>query len=169
MRSFLFLLLTIQAFLVGAQMKGSDKLYGYKEAVIPGMNPSYTDENGGQKSGTIKSSSNYFIYVQSDARIYPSEMWVEGQPYSVAVTTVTTPVERVDESQPASPVVKTLVPKTTQRVIQLITSKAVHEKFSKIGKGLAEKNELVVVYKKGGKFYYISLASLTALEPAVKQ
>ena len=170
MKYFLFLLIASAAALVScAQNKGSAKLYGFKEAVVSGVKTGVTEEGGETSQQAAKSGLNYFIYLQTPGRVYPSEIWIDGTVYSVTTETQATPVERQAFAAPSQSGKVQLVPKTSDKVVQLTPVNATPEKLSQKGKSLAESNELVVVYKQGGQFYYSVLKELKQLEPVALQ
>ncbi len=150
-----------------AQVEGMAKLFGFKEEVIGGVNPSHIEENGEQVNRS-STGLNYYIYLQSASRVYPSEIWINGQPFGASFHTVTTPVERQEFNHPDSG--KTvLVPKTNEKLLQLVPIAAVESKLTQKGKSLAAKNELVVIYKQDGRFYYNVLDRLKPLVPVALQ
>ncbi|MBB1284916.1 hypothetical protein HRH25_11085 [Flavisolibacter sp. BT320] len=166
----LFLVGFLLSFIIAAsaQEKGTVKLYGYYQAVSAGKAPEMNPETGLRTSSG--QGKNYFLYAVSSSRVYPAEIWVEGTRMGVTIRTITTsPVMYGDDANIGSPK-KELVPKTAQRVTQLILAPAAEGKdFGNRGKTLAETNEIVLVYKQNGKFYYSVLPKLTALDSAVAQ
>ena len=151
-----------------AQSRGSAKLYGFREAVISGVNKSHVEEGGEQVNIAGKPGVKYMIYLQSAVRVYPSEIWIDGEPYGVSLQTVPTPVERQEFTAPSQK--KTvLVPSTTDKVVKLTPVPPVESKLTAKGRELAAANELIVVYKQGGKFYYSTLKELKQLEPVALQ
>ena len=159
-------MITFVAGICRAQTKGTVKLHAFKQSVAQGKAPEVTD--GPQVSE--RQGKNYFIYAVSPSRIYPSEIWIEGERYGVSVTTITqTPVEQGDDRNIGAPK-KVLVPKTTQKVIQLVPIPAVEEKsFGANAKSQAKTNDVVLVYKQNGKFYYKALKRMSDLEGAYMQ
>jgi hypothetical protein len=151
-----------------AQEKGTVKLYGYYQAVSAGKAPEINPETGLRTSAG--QGKNYFLYAVSSSRVYPAEIWVEGTRMGVTIRTITTtPVMYGDDANIGSPK-KELVPKTTQRVTQLILAPAVEGKdFGNRVETLARTNDVVLVYKQNGKFYYSALLKLTALGSAAAQ
>ncbi len=169
MKAILFSLLSIcLTTSLCAQTKGSLQLYGYKQSVSGGKAPDII-EGSSVRTGT-GAGKNYFIYAVSAYRIYPSEIWIEGIRYGVQVKSITkTPVEYSDEANIGSSK-KVLVPATTKKVIQLIPVTAVAIKsVGTKAKSLSATNELVVVYKQNGKFYYTAMKSLGKMESAAMQ
>jgi hypothetical protein len=168
---FLFILTIGFTIISIAQTKGSAKLYGFKEPVTSGVAPSnIEDGNGKEIKNEAKSTFNYFIYLQTISRVYPSEMWINGVPYSVKVETIkSTPVKRDNSNNPSQTTSTILVPKTTHKVVMLTPAPAINDKLSKKGRSLSKDNELVVVYKQAGKFYYSNLKKMKELEAAIMQ
>ncbi|MFN2439942.1 MAG: hypothetical protein ABR503_12135 [Chitinophagaceae bacterium] len=159
---------------VKAQTRTDVKIYGYIQPVSSGVSPPVAiDEEGNVSSRGIKRGSNYFIYLTGPAsvRIYPIEMWVNGEPYSAKPETINkTPIEKADPSFPDGPKKITLVPKTTKKVMMLVPGTASFTNKSLANaKSLAKTNELVVVYKMNGKLYYSLLKKLQTIERADMQ
>ena len=169
MKNILFLLAFIfLSFASYSQTKGAINLYGFKQSVSGGRAPDIAEGANTRTSGGA--GKNYFIYATSSSRIYPVEMWVEGVQYGVTITSITkTPVEYSDETNIGSK--KTvLVPKTSKKLIHLIPVPVMGNKSTGTkAKSLSSANELVVVYKQNGKFYYNALKTLSALESAAMQ
>lgn len=163
----LFSVLSLSAF---AQTKGSGKLYGYKQAAPPGMIRKTIDENGTEKAAPVKQNVNYYLYLVTSSRAYPSELWIKGEPFGVRLQTIEeTPVEQTNTNVRVSTAKKLLVPKTTQKVVQLIPAPMAGKALSSKAKALSSANELVVLYKQNGKFYYQALPKMTELEAMALQ
>ncbi len=157
-----------------AQTRTDVKIYGYIQPVSRGVAPDTDiDEAGNLKTKGLKAGSNYFIYITGPAssRIYPIEMWIKGKQYSAKPEAVNkTPVQMADPALPNGPNFITLVPKTSKKVIRLISGSAVTPgKSLAIAKSKAKTNELVIVYKMSGKLYYAVLEKLAVLEAAIMQ
>jgi len=147
-----------------AQTEGASKLYGYRQKVMPGT--IRVDDNG--KEAPRKSQYNYFIYLASTTKVTPVELWINGEVYSVTVIEVSTPVEyNHPSSSNNNP--KILVSKTNRHVLQLSPSLNKIQKPNPKGKSLSAKNEMVIIYKGGGKWYYKAVSKLGELEPLAMQ
>lgn len=177
MKCFKFLLLTFSFVLIGAAaMAQNSKLYGYSQVVIPGAAAAkrITDDAGNVvERSTEDIKTSYLVYLATTAktRVYPVEMWIKGEPYSAMPQSVsTTPVSITSGPVIMGRTQKTeLVPKTTQKVTQLVPSTYVAAKSNAQAAKLAQQNELVVVYKQGGKTYIKTLKNLTELSPKALQ
>jgi hypothetical protein len=168
MRSIFFLLFALGLCLAGfGQKKGKVKLYGFKQVVASGKAPGFDSTTGLRISK--ESGRNYYLYAVAPSRIYPTEMWIDGNHYGVTIKTIEkTPVEIKDEIVVRAPKM-VLVPKTTEKVVQLIPTAAIQSKAaSKLAKSLAQTNAIVVVYKQNGKFYYQTLPKLETLTSAAQ-
>lgn len=148
-----------------AQSKGNIQLYGFEQRVSGGKAPEPDPQTGLRTAGKV--GKNYYLYAVSPTRIYPVELWVQGNRYNATLRTITkTPVEYGDERNIGAPK-KVLVPATSQKVVQLSLTPAVKSKIAgKKVQELAQTNELVVVYKQNGKFYYQILSKLADLDVA---
>jgi hypothetical protein len=149
-----------------AQTKGNAKLYGYVQSVSGGASP----ERSEGPTVATNSGTNYYIYLtsQSSSRIYPSELWINGERYGVQMKTIAETPVLFESADPALNN-KTLVPKTKQKVIQLVPITANGVKKSAKGEALSKTNGVVAVYKLNGKFYYATLKELSRLENAALQ
>lgn len=164
---FLSILLSLNLFAC-AQTKGTVKLYGYQQTVSRGKAPEM-DENTKTRVSE-GAGKNYYLYAVSPSKIIPVEAWVEGHHYGLMVNTITeTPVEYGDENNIGSPK-KLLVPKTTEKVVQLTLIPPVEGKATgKNAKPFSRTNDFVLVYKLNGKFYYNYLKTLTPLGSVAAQ
>lgn len=151
--------------------QSSPKLYGYRQTVSAGVKPNQNiSEDGAVVTDQPKRMENYFIYfaTSSKNRLYPVAMFIEGVRYDVTATAVKqTPV--LEQSNPIpGQKAKVLVPKTVQRVYQLVPSGA-SAASAKVNAGIissAKSHALVLVYRQGGKTYTRSLKTLTQLDAA---
>ncbi|HEX8314741.1 MAG TPA: hypothetical protein VF609_07110 [Flavisolibacter sp.] len=171
MKKIIFLLslaIAVTGASVMAQTKGTAKIYGYQQQVSGGASPDRSQAPGSgdrQRAGV-----NYYIYLSlpGSVRIYPAELWINGVLYGVQFKMESKTPVLLQSNDPALND-RVLVSKTAQKVIQLIPIPANGAKKSAKGHSLAKANEVVVVYKQNGKFYYSSLQKLTGLENAAMQ
>jgi hypothetical protein len=172
-----FLILIVLSVLLStrlfAQSRSDVKLYAYARPVTGGVMPKIsTQENGSQTMIKPKTKYSYLFYLEGPKklRIYPVELWIKGERYGIKTTAVnTTPVEITSGELPQYTKTITLVPKTKNRVIKLDPAVAVNGKNFPKAKAKAETNEIVLVYKYGGKFYYAVQDKIKLIEPIVLQ
>jgi hypothetical protein len=166
----LSLLLSTKLF---AQSRTDVKLYAYARPVTGGIMPKIsTQENGSQTMVKPKTKFNYLFYLEGPKklRIYPVELWLKGERHGVKSTDVnTTPVEISTGELPQYTKTITLVPKTNNKVIKLDLAVAVNGKDFLKAKAKAEANDVVLVYKYAGKFYYAVQNKIRILDPIVLQ
>jgi hypothetical protein len=166
MKQFYFLLIAIlfSSFAL-AQTEGASKIYGYKQKVMPGM--VRVDING--REVPRKPQYNYFIYLASASKVTPVEIWINGEGYTPITNDVSkTPVEYTNPTSGGNKA-KTLVAKTTRKVLQLSPSLNKIQKPTTKGKILSAKNELVIIYKSGNKLYYKTLSKFNELDSVAMQ
>jgi hypothetical protein len=160
-------------FSLKAQTRTDVKLYAYARPVTGGVPPKISSqENNLQVQTSPKAKYNYLIYLEgpTKTRIYPVEMWLFGERKGVRFSIVNkTPVEIKTGDIPEYSKTITLVPKTSKRVYQLDLATPMPEKQMAAAKAKAITNEVVVVYKYAGKFYYAFLKKIKVLEPVVLQ
>jgi len=154
-----------------AQSKGSITIYGYRQVVLPGTIPQdVMDDDGNRVKTAYKPRHNFFIYTASNSRIYPSEIWIDGQAYSAKTEMIAqTPVEYINPTSLPADKKIALVPKTSKKVMQLSLAPMIESKSMAKAKTLSKTNQLVVVYKQGGRSYYSVLKKFTELEPVAMQ
>ena len=171
----LFFLLTL--LLAGSALQAQhskDSLYGFVQPVSPGVAAAKRVTNDAGQVVERKAEGtryNYFIYLstQASTRVYPIEIWLRGEQFSALPKAVSTPVEQTSNLVPGRPQKTVLVPKTTQKVTQLEPAPFVAQKSNTKAAQLALENELVVVYKQGGKTYIKTLKTLKELSPKALQ
>ena len=150
-----------------AQTEGSSRLYGYVQPVLPGANNTVIVEGGEQVTEPKKTGKNYRIYIESTSRVYPVEIWIKGEPFSARMDVISsTPVEFGSEGTGNR---KVLVPKTSKKVLLLTPYTYTETKNAGDVSTIASSNELVVLYKQNGKFYYNKLEKFEILEAAAMQ
>lgn len=153
-----------------AQSKGTANLYGFKQAVLPGIIPGpITTEDGKVIEQEFKPKFNLFIYTASAYSITPVEVWLSGKRYSVKTEAISkTPVVYTNPTSMPKPGVTTIVPKTTKKVLKLTLTDAAGKAWLKTT-SITTENELVVVYKQGSKNYYVTLKNLKEIAPVAMQ
>jgi len=119
-----------------AQTEGASKLYGYKQKQTPGN--VRVDDNGNERPRIQQ--YNYFIYLVSKGKVTPTEIWMNGQAYSVKASQSSSPVEYRHPNSAESKQ-RILVPKTSSKVLQLIPSREkVEGRMQKVESSLQKTN-----------------------------
>lgn len=152
-----------------AQQNSNLMLYAFEQTVTPGIQKARDiDESGNRipakETGPMR---NYMLYAVSPsaARLYPVALWLKGTKYGVKQKTVEkTPVTHTDYTNPSNSKYRVLVPETSQKVLELIPTDVFANKEFPAAERLAATNEVVFVFRQGGKFYYKTLPKLTKLE-----
>ena len=149
-----------------AQMQGTATLYGYKQGIAPGVQQNVAEEGTGkQVTSSSRGSYNYHIYISSPDIVYPAELWLNGERFSVRTRSISAPVTvTADDDQK----VVTLVPATSEKVLQLTPAPPVDKELAFL-KHVTKENELVVLYKMKGKLYYQRLKTFKKLPSVVLQ
>jgi hypothetical protein len=161
---YLLVIALASAVFSSAQTEGASSLYGYFQKQTPGT--VRVDVNGNERPR--QPQYNYFIYLASAGKVVPTEIWINGEPHSVTLTQTSSPVQyRHPNSGDTNP--KTLVPKTSRKVLQLTPSAAVIEPHFSKTKSMASKNQVVVLYRANDRWYYKTLSKLKELSPAMMQ
>ena len=163
-KTYLILLFLLACFQSLAHAQNGVKLYGYFQSVSPGIISKEQSNN--------EKLFNYFMYLSSSnkSRLYPVEAWIKGKRVGLTYELTKTPVIKFkDEGVVQNPEKIILVPSTTSKVYQLTGTSIVDGKNFSKAKTLSSSNELVVVYKLNGKFYYATLKKLSELEAANMQ
>lgn len=164
---FLLAMIIMFSLYASGQAKGSARLYGYVQEVLPGANQNIIMEGGEEVTNAAKPKKNYRIYIESSSRIYPVEMWIHGERYSAGMDIITqTPVVFGSDSTGNR---KELVPKTSGKVLSLTPSPFIEVKDAGDVSRIAQTNELVVLYRQNGKFYYNTLSRFEHLQAAAMQ
>lgn len=172
MKSILFLsAFCFLTFGLKAQTRPDVKLYAYARPVTGGVPPKISpQENNLQIYRSAKGKYTYLIYLEGPAkkRIYPVEIWLFGERKGVKVSFIRkTPVAIKTGDLPGYSKTITLVPETSNRVYQLDPGPAPMEKEIKGAGEKAAANDVVVVYKCAGQFYYALQKKIKILEPVV--
>ena len=154
-----------------AQSKGTINVYGFKQAVLPGMIPGdIITDDGRVIEQQFKPKFNLFIYTASNNTIIPVEVWLSGKRYAVTTEKVEkTPVEYINPTSMPQDKTTVIVPKTKKKVLRLTLADAGKDKTSLKDISIAKTNDLVVVYKQGSKIYYTALKNLKEIDPVAMQ
>jgi len=128
------------------------KIYAYKQASLPGVNPATT----GNRETERKETFNYWIYITLPASkpIHINHIWLSGKKFSVTAEEIKTkPVTKINQMAGATNIPTVLVPDTKHKVILLYPSGQLNDAIdlSVNMKKAIEENELVISFTRKEK------------------
>jgi len=162
------LVLTFLAIRLNVYCQPAVKIFAFEQENLPGTIPSgLKDENGNpQKKAAAK--KNYFIYLsfKRTYKVAPLQIFIKGKAFPIQANDVqTTPVEYVSNTIPRSPEKMILVPKTTNKVLEIKLGEAsMQDKKNSYIQKLSNKNDIVIAYLWNKKKYFTTLKKLKKLE-----
>ena len=150
------------------------KVYGYKQASIPGILPDFSEENDIHPSGKAKPKHNYnyWFYLEflKTEKINITGLWISGIRYELKTDTITElPVRKIIFTGMDINDTTIMVPATKNKIILVYPSGESRIDDSKYVLNLARLNELVVRYTWKNKIYYTTMKKLKQLDPDVRQ
>jgi hypothetical protein len=150
------------------------KIYGYKQASIPGILPKYSEENNIGSSGKTKPKQNYnywfYLEFPKTEKINITGLWISGIRYDIKTDTITNlPVKKIIFTGMQKNDTSILVPVTKNKIILVYPSGESKIEDSKYALNLASSNELVVRCGWKNKIYFSTMKKLKELDPDVRQ
>lgn len=150
------------------------KVYGYKQASIPGILPDYSEENDIQPTGKAKPKQNYnywfYLEFPKTEKINITGLWISNIRYDIKVDTITQfPVKKIIFTGMEKNDTTIMVPATKNKVLLIYPSGENKVDDSKYVLNLARINELVIRYSWKKQTYYTTLKKLKELNPDVRQ
>ena len=152
------------------------KIYGYKQASIPGILPNHSEENDIKPTGKNKPTQNYnywfYLEIPKTEKINVTGLWISGIPYDIKTETVSNlPMKKIIFTGMEKNDTTIMVPATRNKVMLIYPSGKNKDTTinSKYITGLTNKNELVISYLWKNKKYYATLKKLEELIPDVRQ
>ena len=150
------------------------KVYGYKQASIPGILPNYSEENNIHPTGKSKPKQNYnyWFYLEflKTEKINITGLWISGIRYDIKADTITNlPVRKIVFTGMEKNDTTIMVPVTKNKIILVYPSGESKFNDSKYALNLARLNELVVRYVWKNKTCYATMKKLKELNPDVRQ
>jgi len=150
------------------------KVYGYKQASIPGILLRYSEENNLQPSDKTKPKQNYnywfYLEFPKTEKINITGLWISGIRHDIKIDTITDlPIRKIIITGLGKNDTTTLVPITKNKIILIYPSGESKNNESKYELDLARLNELVVRYVWKNKIYYTTMKHLKELDPDVRQ
>lgn len=150
------------------------KVYGYKQASIPGILPDYSEENDIQPTGKTKPKQNYnywfFLEFPKTEIINITGLWISGSQYELETEPITElPVRKIVFTGLEKNDTTIMVPATKNKVILVHPSDESKIQDSKYALNLARQHELVIRYTWKNKIYYSKMKQLKEIIPDVRQ
>jgi len=151
------------------------KIYGYKQASIPGILPNYSEETDIKPTGKNKpkQSYNYWFYLEipKAEKITLTGLWISGISHDIKYEMVNnSPIKKMIFTGMEKNDTTIMVPATKNKIILIYPSGESKDTTinSKYITGLTNKNELVIAYLWKNKKYYLTLKKLKQLNPDVR-
>lgn len=140
------------------------KIHAYRQGTVQGIPPAGNDER--------KPTYNYWIYIETSAKISVADIWISGKRFSVKTEPITkTPVLKINYNAPGGTDSIILVPQTKYKVMLIYPSGKIKDSAigSRYVSGLIRKSELVIGYFWKGKKYFAPIKVFTGLDPDISQ
>jgi hypothetical protein len=152
------------------------KVYGYKQASIPGILPDSDEndikENNAPKRTERKQTYNYWFYLEfpKTEKINITGLWISNIRYDIKVDTITQfPVKKIVFTGMDKNDTTIMVPVTKNKVVLIYPSGENKIDDSKYALNIARINELVIRYTWKKQTYYTTLKKLKEINPDVRQ
>jgi len=152
------------------------KLYGYKQASIPGILPTHTKENDIQPTRKTKPKQNFnywfYLEIAKTEKINVTGLWIGGIQYDIKTETITDlPVKKIVFTGMEKNDTTIMMPWTKNTVLLIYPSGEIKDAVirSKYISNLARSNELVIRYSWKNRIYYTTVRKLKELIPDVQQ
>jgi hypothetical protein len=169
-KNFIHCVLAILFFSAGfTAVQPVKKIRGYKQASIPGIIPSFED-NERLKQTARKQQYNYWFYLEFSKTeiIKPDGLWIGELKYDLKVEEVKElPVKKIILTGAEKNDTVMMVPATKNKVLLVYPAGLVRDTtmHSKYIVNLAATNELVISYRADGRKYFTVLKKLKELPP----
>lgn len=150
------------------------KVYGYKQASIPGILRDFSEENDIQPAGKTKPKQNYnywfYLEFPKTEKINITGLWIDGIRYDLKTDPITElPVRKIVFTGMVNNDTTIMVPATKNKIVLVYPSGESKVDDSKYALNLARINELVVRYVWKNKIYYSTMKKLKEIIPDVRQ
>ena len=151
------------------------KIYGYKQANIPGILPVRIEEGDIEpKPRAIpKQNYNYWFYLElpKTEKITITGLWIGGMPHDIKNETVNQlPVKKFVFTDTGKNDTTIFVPFTKNKVLFIYPAGLSKDTVIRSGyiKELTNKNEIVIRYLWKNKTYYVSMKKLKEINPDIR-
>ena len=152
------------------------KIRAYKQASIPGILPSYTEENdiGPKSISRPKQNFNYWFYLEiaKSEKIHVTGLWIAGVPHDIKAEMINElPVQKIIFTGTEKNDTTIMMPATKNNVTLIYPSGESRDTIirSTYIRKLARANELVIRYIWKNKTFYTTIKKMKELTPDVRQ
>ncbi len=156
----------------GIHSQPSIKVFGFEQESSPGNVAANVKDENGNPVKKAAMQKNYFIYLALKQKysITPQQAFINSEAFSIETSMVeTTPIEHVNNNIPGKPEKTTLVPKTSDKVIELKIVDPIQVKKTSTLQKLTKKNDVVISYTWKKKKYFAVLKKLEKLDPVLNE
>ena len=151
------------------------KTYGYKQASIPGIVPTYSNENDIQPTPKTNPKQNYnywfYLEISKSEKINVTGLWISGIAHDITTETINQfPVKKIIFTGMDKNDTTIMVPRTKNKVMLIYPSGESKDTTvnSNYITNLTSTNELVICYVWKNKRYYATVKKLKELNPDVR-
>lgn len=146
------------------------KIYAYKQASLPGIQPNMLESRDIQE---IKTKYNYwfFFILKRSKRINVTELWIDGNKFNSKSDTVKRlPVYKIAYTAASGNDSLTMVPYTKNSVLLINPDGVSNESNpnSNCLSHLIKSHELVITYYRNGNKHYKKVKKIVELEPEAR-
>jgi len=148
------------------------KVFGFEQEISPGTVAVDVKDENGNPIKKAANKKNYFIYLSLKQKynVTPLQVLIHGEAFSVeADMAEITPIEHFNNNIPGQPEKTTLVPATTNKVIELKMIGPLQVKKTLALQKLTKKNDVVISYSWKKKVYYAVLKRLKKLDAVLHE
>jgi len=148
------------------------KVFGFEQEISPGTVAVDVKDENGNPIKKAANKKNYFIYLSLKQKynVTPLQVLIHGEAFSVeADMAEITPIEHFNNNIPGQPEKTTLVPATTNKVIELKMIGPLQVKKTLALQKLTKKNDVVISYSWKEKVYYAVLKRLKKLDAVLHE
>ncbi len=168
----LLLTLLIAAGSSAAAQTAAGKLYGFQQKISGGQQKAVVLDEYGQATKerpAQKTATRIYFETALTTRIYPVQMWVNGEAYHARLEPVRQRPVTSPNAAETGGAAQVLIAESSKALYLVTPAPLVAHKAAARAEALAGNNSVVLLYKQSGKMRYAVLKKFTALQPAAMQ
>jgi hypothetical protein len=155
------------------QAQPAIKIFAFEQESLPGTIPVRLNNENGNSTKKAAARKDYLIFLSFNKKenISPELVYIKGNPFKIKLTRIrSTPIELVNNTIPGHPEVTTLVPTTSNRILELkINNNNTWSPKPGVARKLTEKNDMVIAYRWKKETWFIALKKILPLESTANQ